>query len=55
MGGEVLDPVKAQYPSIGECQDKEAGVGKWVGEHSHRSWGRGDGIGGFQRGNQERG
>jgi hypothetical protein len=27
MGGEALGPVKAQCPSVGECQDQEAGVG----------------------------
>jgi hypothetical protein len=26
MGGEALGPVKARCPSVGECQDKEAGV-----------------------------
>jgi hypothetical protein len=31
------------------------GVGGWVGEHPHRSRGREDGIGGLQKGNQERG
>jgi hypothetical protein len=41
--------VKARCPSIGECQDRDVGVGKLV------SRGRVDGIGGFQRGNQERG
>jgi hypothetical protein len=41
--------VKAQCPSVGEFQDREAGVGRLV------SRGRGDGIGGFWRGNQERG
>jgi hypothetical protein len=39
--------VKDQCPSVAECQDGEAGVGRWVGEHSHRSRGRGVGIGGF--------
>ena len=48
MGGEALGPVKAQCLSVGECQDREAGVGGLV------SRGRGDGIGGFQRGKQER-
>jgi hypothetical protein len=48
MGGETLGPVKALCPSIGECQDQEAGVGGLV---SRRRWER---IGGFQRGNQER-
>jgi len=37
MGGEALGPVKALCPSIGECLDRKAGVGGWVGEHSHRS------------------
>jgi len=31
------------------------GVGRWVEEHSHRRRGRRSGIGGFWRGNQERG
>jgi hypothetical protein len=30
-------------------------VGEWVGEHPHRSRGRGEGIGGFQRRDLERG
>jgi hypothetical protein len=40
MGGEVLGPVKAQCPSVGECQGREVGVGGWVEEHPHRSRGR---------------
>jgi hypothetical protein len=54
MGRETLGPVKALCPSVGECQDKEAGVGGLVS----RVWeeiGMGDEIGGFQRGNEERG
>jgi hypothetical protein len=27
MGEEALVPVKAEWPSVGECQDQEAGVG----------------------------
>ena len=27
MGGEALGPVKAQFPSVGECQGGEVGVG----------------------------
>jgi hypothetical protein len=27
MGGEALGSVKALYPSTGECQDQEVGVG----------------------------
>ena len=50
MGGEALGPVKVLCPSIGECQDREAGVSGLVS-----SGGWGDGIGGFQRGNEERG
>jgi hypothetical protein len=53
MGGEALGPVKAQCPSVGECQGSQMGVGGWVGKHPHRS--RGDRIGGFQRENSERG
>ena len=51
MEGEALDPVKAQCPSIGECQDREMGVSGCVGAQGEG----GDGIGGFRRGNQERG
>ena len=39
MGGEALGPVKAGCPSVGECQDREAGVGGLV------SRGRGEGGG----------
>jgi hypothetical protein len=45
MGGETLGPVKVLCPSIGECQGQEEEVGEL------RSRGRGDKIGGFQRGN----
>jgi hypothetical protein len=55
IGGEALGPVKARCPSVRECQGGEVGVGGWVGEHPHRSRGREDGIGGFQRGNLEKG
>jgi hypothetical protein len=47
MGGKVLGPENARCPSVGECQDREAEVGGFGG------WG--DEIGGFRRGNQERG
>jgi hypothetical protein len=30
MGGETLGSEKASFPSIGECQDRETGVGKLV-------------------------
>jgi hypothetical protein len=30
MGGEALGPGKAQCPSVGECQDREVGVGGLV-------------------------
>ena len=30
-GRRGLDPVKARYPNIGEYQDREAVVGKWMG------------------------
>jgi hypothetical protein len=41
MGGKVLGSVKVLYPSIGECQGQEEGVGGLV------SSGRGEEIGGF--------
>jgi hypothetical protein len=44
MRGETLGPVKARCPSVGECQDREAGVGGLVCR------GREDGIGGFSEG-----
>ena len=50
MGGDALCPVKASLcSSFGECQGQEVGVGGLVIK------GRGKGIGGFQRGSQERG
>jgi hypothetical protein len=39
-----LDLMKARCPSVGECQDREAGVGGLVNR------GRGDGILGFSEG-----
>ena len=49
-------PVKAQCPSVGKFQGSEVGVGRWGGEHPHRSRRREDGIGGFRGGGkQERG
>jgi hypothetical protein len=47
MGGEALGPVKARCPSVVECQGQEVGVG---GSRRKR-----EGIGSFQRGNQEKG
>jgi hypothetical protein len=44
MGGKALGLVKGQYPSVGECQDREVGVGGLV------SKGMGKGIGGFSEG-----
>jgi hypothetical protein len=49
MRGEAFGPVKAPCPSIGKCQDREAGVGGLVNRE------RGDGIGSFWRANEERG
>ena len=48
MGREALVPVKAQCLCVGECEVREAGVGRLV------SRGRRDGIGDFSEGNQER-
>jgi hypothetical protein len=49
MGEEAVGPEKARCPSVEECQDREAGVGRLI------SRGREDGIQDFRRGNQERG
>ena len=50
MGGKVLGPVKSQCPSVGEFEAREVGVGGWVGEHPHRSRGRGNEIRGSRVG-----
>ena len=55
MGGEPLGPGKAPHPSVGECEGGKLGVGVWAGEPPYRSRGRGEGVGGLQRGNRERG
>jgi hypothetical protein len=49
MRGETLGPVKARCPSVGECQDREAGVGGLVCRR------RGDVMGDFQRGGRGKG
>jgi hypothetical protein len=41
MRGEPNVPVKAQCPSIEECQGRVLGVAGWVEEHPYRSKGRG--------------
>jgi hypothetical protein len=48
MGREALGPVKALCPSVGECQDRKAGLSGLV------SRGMGHGIGGF-RGERRKG
>lgn len=53
MGREALGPGKAQCPSVGECQGGEVGVSGWLGKHPHRIMGRGNGIGGLWKGNQD--
>jgi hypothetical protein len=44
MVEEVLCPVKARCPNVGECQGRDVGSGKWVEEHLHRTRERQDGI-----------
>jgi hypothetical protein len=40
--GETLGPMKALCPSVGECQDQEAGVGGLVNRVSEQEgWDRG--------------
>jgi hypothetical protein len=48
MGEEALDPMKARCPSVGEFKAGEAGVGRWVREHLHRSRWRGMRLGIFR-------
>ena len=36
--------MKACFPTIGECQGTEVGVGGWEREHLHGSKGRGMGV-----------
>ena len=60
MGGEALGPEKAPWSCEGlmlQCRGMVEQLGRngWVGEHTHRSRVREDGIGGLQRGNWERG
>ena len=50
MGGEALGPVRALCPSVGECQGRDAEVGRWVEEHPQRRRGKGNGTGGFHKG-----
>jgi hypothetical protein len=45
MEGGALGTEKAQFPSVGECQGTEAGMGGSVGEHPHKNREREDGIG----------
>jgi hypothetical protein len=52
MGEEAVSAMKTQHPSVGECQDREGGVGGR--EHLHRSKGKGHGIWGFGVGNRGR-
>jgi hypothetical protein len=44
MGGEALGPEKALCPSVGECQDREVGMGGLVSRR------RKNGIGDFLEG-----
>ena len=49
MRREVLGLVKALFPSVGECEDREAGVGRLVSRK------RGDWICGFSEGQRRKG
>ena len=53
MEKEVLGPVKARYPSVGECKGREAGVGRWG--YTLMEAGGGGWDGGFWRGNRKKG
>ena len=41
MGREAFSPVKACFPSVGECQGADVGEGCWEREHLHGDDGRG--------------
>ena len=45
MEGEAFGPVKARFPSVGECQGAEVKKGVWEREHLHGGNGRGKGDG----------
>jgi hypothetical protein len=51
MEGEALGPGKSGCPSVGECQGRGWRESWRLEEHLYRSRERGEGIGGFQRGN----
>jgi hypothetical protein len=53
VGEESLGPMKAECPSVEECEGREEGVGDWVEVHPHRSKRRRDKIEGFWGGNWE--
>jgi hypothetical protein len=44
MGGEALGPVTVLFPSVGECQVQDYGVGRLLSRGSR------EGKGGFRRG-----
>jgi hypothetical protein len=49
MRGDALGLVKAEYPSVGECQDREEGLGGLVSNE------RGNDMGGGFRGEMRKG
>ena len=59
VGGKALGPVKVPCPSVGEFQSQESGVNGLLnrerGERGNRKRKKEEGIGGFQKGNQEMG
>lgn len=55
MEGEALGPEHVQCPSVGELQVRNKGAGELVGENPHRSSGRVNRIGVFQKVDLERG
>ena len=53
MGGEPLGPVKASFPSVGECQGGEVDVGGWAStiiEEGEGRWDRGFAKGKLRKG-----
>jgi hypothetical protein len=52
-GEEALGPLQTQFPVVRECYGSVVEVRGLEREHSHRSMGKGDGIGGPGRETQK--
>jgi hypothetical protein len=55
VGRAALGTEGVQYPSVGECQDRKRGVGRWVSVNLHRGRGKVGWHKGFPKEDLERG